>query len=202
MPTKKPTPDELPSTELVLTAIGRAERHRRSDGPGVLLADVKEHLALRHTGWTTRQMRPQLTELESHGLVKQIRRHGLNLWGLTPDGRQWIEAIGGDIGPLPESPQHKKWREARAAARERIPEFRAGLHHALTEANALLETTPEADSDTWFERGASLNRACRTLASATHCLYEWPEPSDARADIDDSKHRGRREIGRWDSSWV
>ena len=202
MPAKKRTPEELPSTELVLVAIGRAERHRRSDGPGVLLADVKAHLALRHTGWTTRQMRPQLAELESHGLVEQIRRHGLNLWGLTPDGRQWIEAIGNEIGPLPESPQHRKWREARTAARERISEFRDKLRDTLTEANALLETTPEADSDIWFERGANLNRACRTLASATYCLYEWPEPSDARADIDDSKHRGRREIQRWDTCWV
>jgi hypothetical protein len=118
-----------------------------------------------------------------------------------PLGRQWIEAIGSDIEPRPESPQHKKWREARTAARERISEFRDKLRDGFTEANALLET-PEIDSDTWFERGASLDRACRTLASATYCLNEWPKPSDARADIDDSKHRGRREIGRCDRSWV
>jgi hypothetical protein len=38
------------------------------------------------------------------------------------------------------------------------------------------------------------------MGSATHCLYEWAEPDDATADIDDAPptQTGRRDTSRWD----
>jgi hypothetical protein len=42
-----------------------------------------------------------------------------------------------------------------------------------------------AGSDVWFELAEELRAAARRLGSATYCLHEWMEPSDARADIDD-----------------
>jgi len=47
---------------------------------------------------------------------------------LTSRGQQRLDALRGDIGALPESPQHQEWREARTAAGERIE----SLHNALS----------------------------------------------------------------------
>jgi hypothetical protein len=61
-----------------------------------------------------------------------------------------------------------------------------------------------------------LQRVCRRLGSASHCLHEWAEPEDERADIDDhqeptdkklapdererrqTRRPGRRDIRRWE----
>lgn len=86
---------------------------------------------------------------------------------------------------LPESPQHAAWREAHTLASQEIERFRLRLGASLEAATVLLAASPQVDSDTWFELGERLQRNCWLLASATHCLYEWPEPDDAHADIDD-----------------
>ncbi len=43
----------------------------------------------------------------------------------------------------------------------------------------------------------TLGNACKQLASATHCLREWPEPSDDVADRDDDLRRHRRSDMSW-----
>jgi hypothetical protein len=73
----------------------------------------------------------------------------------------------------------------------------------LDEAIALLEADQEADSATWYERSESLHQSGRRLASAIHCLREWPEPDDSKPDTDDPpyRQRGRRQTRGWDSEF-
>lgn len=113
-----------------------------------------------------------------YGLVIVL---GVDVWALAPGGRGRLQGAGGM--DLPESPQHREWRNARALAAQEIERFRVSLHDALTEASALLDGM--SDSDAWFELAEGLRHAARRLGSATYCLYEWGEPSDDRADIDD-----------------
>lgn len=43
----------------------------------------------------------------------------------------------------------------------------------------------EPHSDEWFRAAERLQRAAWNAASATHCLYEWPEPDeDGGPDVD------------------
>jgi len=198
MPKSDRSSGELPSDELLLAAIDRAERHRRNEERGVLLATIKEHVDIPNNSWTTRLLRPRLEALEATGVVEQTRRHGLNLWGLTGRGRELVDALrsSGKLGDLPESPQHRQWREARAAADERIEQLRDDVLNTLAEATTLVGDS-RAASDAWFELSEKLQRACWRLGSATHCLYEWPEPSDEVADQDDHPRRGRRNDMSW-----
>jgi hypothetical protein len=69
------------------------------------------------------------------------------------------------------------------AAREHVSEFREYLRELLAEATGLLDAHDPADSDTWHALGRRLEFACEALASASYCLYEWPEPDDSRADL-------------------
>jgi len=204
MPKKERTPDAPISDDLLLAAIERAERHRGYDHtPGVLLSTIKEHLGLPRHGGTTRKLRPQLEVLKNAGLIEQFRLKTFDLTTLTSTGRARLDAVRDEIGPLPEAPQHQAWREARAAARERIAEFRGGLRGVLDEAIALLEADHETDSATWFEFSERLHHASRLFGSAIHCLREWPEPDDSRVDTDDPPYRqhGRRQIRGWDGEF-
>lgn len=98
----------------------------------------------------------------------------------------------------PESPQHRKWRHSRTLAGNRIAGFREALRMSMAEVGALLDAE-QTPSDTWFEFGKRLSAECRRLGSATYCLFEWAEPDDARADVDEVL--GRRSVGGWDSSY-
>jgi hypothetical protein len=172
--------------ELVLAAIERAERHRARDHPGVPFTAAVEHLGLPPRAWTTRRLRPQFEALEKIGVLERSRRHGLVMWRLTRRGRQRLSKARRArwLPPLPESPQHTAWREAHANAGERVGELRNGLRSALNDTVAALDTERRTDSDTWFELGERLQRACWRIGSATHCLHEWAEPTDDRADVD------------------
>ena len=116
MPKTKPTRPELPSNDLILAAIERAICHQGHDRPGESLSSIKQHLGLPHNGWTTLKLRPKLEELEAAGLIGKSRRHSVDVWGLTAKGRKRLTAVGGRL-TLPESPQHRRWREARDTAR-------------------------------------------------------------------------------------
>jgi hypothetical protein len=200
MPKKKPIPDQTMSDELVLAAIERTERHQRRDNEtGVLLATIKEHLGLARHGWSTRRLLPQLEELQTVGQLERSRRYSVILWGLTNTGRERLAAAraAGEIGTLPESPQHRQWREARTAANGRIGEFRDDLRRALADATRLLYADGHAPSDAWFEFSGCLKDTCWRLGSSTHCLTEWPEPDDASADIDTHGQYSRRHTWLW-----
>jgi hypothetical protein len=174
------------SESLVLAAVDRAERHRTGERTGVPIWLVLEHLEIPKRSSRARVVRGRLETLGDVNALARSRRHGVPVWSLTSTGRRRLGRArrAGKLGELPESPQHRAWREARVAATQRIPGFRGQLRAALDEAGLLL-AAPGVPSDAWFEFGERLARCARRLGSATHCLYEWPEPDDVHADIDD-----------------
>src|SRR5665811_709201 len=142
---------------------------------------------------TGRKLRPRFRELEAAGLIAPAKRHGIVIYAATREGQRVLDAAGAVA--LPESPQHRAWRETRDAAGERIGEFREHVRSLLHDATALL-ADDAANSEAWFVLGERLGRACKRMGSATHCMREWVEPSDHAADVDDGPRRGRR--GTWD----
>jgi hypothetical protein len=170
----------------VLAAVERAERHRRWEREGVPLSDIAHHLGFVHGSWTTRRLRPQLEALIAADLMSRARRYGVMVWVLTSAGRARAARLrrAGEVGELPESPQHRAWRHARAMAGERIEEFRARVRRSVDAAAGLLDIEATG-SDAWFAAAEELNVTCRHLGSAVYCLREWQETDDARADIDD-----------------
>jgi hypothetical protein len=204
------------SDALVLATIERAERHREREREGVMMSDIAEHLGFVHGSWTTRRLRPQLDALIAEGLLARSRRHGVLVWELTDDGRGRLDQMrrAGEAGELPEAPQHRLWRHARATAGQRIDAFRTEARGAVEEAAMLLDTE-DAPSDAWFGVAERLRASCWRVGSATHCLREWREPDDARPDVDDRcdtgderldseelgrvryRRTGRRGVWRW-----
>jgi hypothetical protein len=68
------------SDELALAAVDRAEQHRRGvEREWVTLSELTEHLGFVRTGWTTRQLRPQLAALVADGLLARYRRSSRGL---------------------------------------------------------------------------------------------------------------------------
>lgn len=218
-PDRRPraTHPEPPRDELVLAAIERAGRHRAKATLAVPVWAILDHLDVARRSATARHIRSRLEALEAAGSLARSRRHGVPTWELTSSGRRRLQLArgAGGLPALPESPQHRAWRNARTAAAQEIERFRAGLREQLHEAELLLEADPPPQSDAWLELAETLQRSCRRVGSASHCLHEWAEPDDARADIDEGLHptdaqldpservhrralrAGRRNIGSW-----
>jgi ribosome-binding protein aMBF1 (putative translation factor) len=207
---------------LVLAAVERAVRHERRGTPRAVSAwAVYEHVGVSSRSRAGRCVRAELTALDG-SVLSRGKRHGVETWELTAAGRRRLSRLRakGRLPGLPESPQHRAWREAHAMAEQRVEGFRAALLEDVRRAHELLGS-PHAPrrtgSDVWFELGERLQQECRRLASATHCLCEWREPDDTRADVDnhtdpgdtalDAKERatrqarraGRRNMRLWDS---
>ena len=184
-----------PSDELVLAAVERAWRHRARDTPAVPACaavpvwSILEHLALAPRSAGAGQVRSRLSVLHAAGWLERSRRHGVPTWALTSAGRgrlQQERRAGAQLQlQLPESPQHRAWRQARTAAARENERLRANLRERLGEAALLLKAEPPPHSDAWFELGHALQHACRCVGSASHCLYEWDEPRDLHADVDE-----------------
>jgi hypothetical protein len=181
-----------PADELVLAAIERAARHRARDVPAVPIWAIVEHLGLSRRSARARGVRSQLERMTAAGDLRCARRRGVLTWTLTSAGHERLRAAraAGGSRPLPESPQHLAWRRARTAAGCELERFRASLSEGLAEAYGLLDAGSAAHSDAWLALGERLQRDARRLASAVHCLYEWSEPSDDRADVDDRSEPG------------
>lgn len=210
-PSGKSPPDARPATdtggelrryepisdELLLAAVDRAERHREVHPVGVSWADIVAHLGFVRTGWTTLQLRPQRDALIAGGLLAAGRRQGFDVWSLTDAGRAYLEAArqSGPIGELPEAPQHRSWRHVRANAAEALEPLRANARASAEEGLRLLDARQRVRSDAWLLLAERLGKVYRQLGLATHCLYEWPEPDDACADIDDYKDPGDERLG-------
>jgi hypothetical protein len=183
----------------ILAAIDRAEVHDRHQRPDAGRWEVAAHLGFVHNSWTTRRLRPQIDALRSAGRIRNVRRCGIDLVALTAAGRRALgkARVAGQVS-LPESPQHRSWRHSRTMAGDRIDGFRDALRTSMAEVGALLDAE-QAPSDAWFEFGKRLSAECKRLGSATHCLFEWAEPDDARADVDEVL--GRRNVWSWDRSY-
>jgi hypothetical protein len=180
------------SDELVLAAVERAERHREREGEGVMMSDIAEHLGFVHGSWTTRRLRPQIDAFIAAGLLVRSRRHGVVVWGLTSSGRSRVEQASGSV-VLPESPQHRVWRHARALAAERIDAVSEQASGVLGEAMDALDSEG-VRSDVWFALAERLRSACWQLGSVIYCLSEWAEPDDDSADVDDRSEPGDEQI--------
>ncbi|MHB1860628.1 MAG: hypothetical protein ACYCUM_11075 [Solirubrobacteraceae bacterium] len=172
---------------------------------GVGRRDIAEHLGFIPGPATTVKLRPQVDALIASGLIEHAKRHGMERWALTSAGRKQLTRArqAGQPLELPEAPQHRVWREARAAAAERIEEYRRQLRRTLQEANRLLDSEHGSNSDAWFDLAKRLTTLCELVASATYCEREWPEPDDAHPDHDDrlltinNAQRARRYLRRW-----
>jgi len=183
-----------PSRILVLSAIERAERHRQGGTPGVSVRAVLAHLGSPPRSVAARAVRLHLETLLLSGSVQRDRRRGREVWALTRAGSGQLRRAerSGRVGELPESPQHRAWRTARTMAGLELERFRSVLAERLLEACELLAADPQPPSDAWLELAEALSGAARRVGAASHCLHEWREPDDARADVDERDGPGDR----------
>lgn len=200
---------DRPSDELILAAVERAARHQTREPAAAPAWAVLEHLAIPRRSAAARHVRERMDAMLAAGLLKRTRRRSVPTWTLTDEGLACLRNArsAGALAELPESPQHRAWRNAGGAAGQEIERFRDSLRERLAEAARLLDADTPPHSDAWLELGEELQRACRRLASASHCLYEWDEPDDARADVDehvepgdgalDAAERAVRRARRW-----
>ncbi len=191
---KHPAP---PSDELVLAAIERAVRHQTRDTPAVPVWTILEHLGIGRRSAAARHVRERLEAMQESGLLERARRHSVPTWALSGAGLAHLRAArrAGLLTPLPESPQHRAWRTAHTLAAQEIERFRESLRERLARAAHLLDASQPPPSDAWLELAEELQRACRRLASASHCLYEWAEPDDSRADVDEHTEPADASLG-------
>jgi hypothetical protein len=180
-------PSDAIADDLILAAIDRAERHFGRDASGVPMWEITEHLGIGRRSAAARHVRSRLAALEAMGRLEPSRRNGIPLWVLTGRGRRRLRRAerAGDVPVLPESPQHRQWREAHALAAQEIERMREAVRAAIDEAMRLLDVPTAASSDAWFELSERLRRVIWRLGSASYCLHEWAEPRDEQADIDD-----------------
>lgn len=193
---RRATPPARPPDELVLAALERAARHHLRDTSAVPVWAILEHLDILARSAPARHVRAQLDAMQIEGLLERSRRHGIPTWALSATGRRRLRRAqrAGGLPALPESPQHRAWRNARTLAAQELERFRQTLRERLDQAALLLDADPPPHSDAWLELADELRRACRQLASASHCLREWPEPDDARADHDELLEPGDRRL--------
>ena len=211
------TPDDEVPEEMLIAAIERDTRHRHRENRAVPVWAVMEHLVLPRRSMRARRVRARLDALTAEGVLENARIRSVETWLLTRSGRQRLRRarLADRVPTLPESPQHRDWRTARMAATQEIDRFRQKLRETLDEATGLLLAGRPAESDAWFGLSERLRDEAWRLGSATYCLYEWAEPVDEQADIDDHRNpsdaalaevererwryrrRGRRNISLW-----
>jgi hypothetical protein len=190
---------DAPSQEQVLAAIERAVRQSKRPVDGVIAAMIADHLALSPRSGAWRVARGHLRVLEGARDVERFRRNGLAVWGVTRAGRRRLAGMrrGGEYPVLPESPQHRVWRDSRRLTKQEMGRFREELSAALDEGTQLLRLS-SVSSAAWLDCSRRLSRAAGTLASAVHCLDEWPEPDESGPDV--APVVGLRNLARWQDS--
>lgn len=192
----------IPVTDgLVLAAVERAVLHEQEGG--VLTSVLMAHLGLAWAPPTNQKFFPRLDELRQAGLLTSTDRRGEPYWSLTSVGQERLteEREAGEVGALPESPQHRTWRHARTQAAVQFQRFREDLSDAHEKAGDLVDQYRPVMSKEWFELSEWLHSASWRLASATYCLTEWLEPEDHRPDVDENPgpRPGRRNVAAWDT---
>lgn len=191
----------IPVTDgLVLAAVERAELHEQEGE--VLTSVLMAHVGFEWAPPTNRLFFPRLDELRQADLLTSTERRGEPFWSLTSVGREQLarEREAGEVGDLPESPQHRAWRHARVEAALRIEEFKNSVAEAWEATDEQLLRVHPANSDEWFELSERLRFVTWRLGSATYCLNEWIEPADERSSVDEAPgpDPGRRAVFAWD----
>jgi hypothetical protein len=180
----------------VLAALDRAVRHHERGAPAAPSWAILEHLGVPRRSGEARLVRAALRALDAAGQIEVSHPHGVEAWALTDKGRRRLRRVqrAGQLTPLPESPQHRRWRDAQTLAGQELERFARGLREQLERGLALLDAGEPAPSDTWFELADALRREARLVGSATHCLREWPEPDERTADIDSRLEPGEETL--------
>ena len=122
------TPETIPDV-LVLAAVERAVRHRARAGTPTPMWEILRHLDIPVRSGAARRVRARVDELAAGGLLVRQRSHGTDAWRLTSNGRRRLRrarGAGRDL-QLPESPQHRVWRSARALSAQEIERARDEL---------------------------------------------------------------------------
>jgi hypothetical protein len=176
-----------PVSELeVLAALARAELHARRWKP--YLSDIAHHLGWRYSGAATLRLRPHLERLTSTGLAAPRKpaayRISSQKWVTTAAGRRRLASAG--PVELPESPQHRRWRQDRDVAAWALGGARQDLWVVVEEVYDLL-ASPEQDRPIHSDGFISgLLRRFEEAFSAYWLAFrmceQWPEPSDLDAD--------------------
>lgn len=191
----------------VLAAVDRGQRHSPWADRGVPLWVVTDHLGLGRGSGPSQRVRPVLDRLtRERGWLELHVQHDRPNWTVTADGSYMLTQAfpDGADDHLPESPQHKEWREARNLAGRVMPKLRAELSARLDEVHELVGRKRTPTSDEWLALVHPLGEAVRRVGFATYCLHQWNEPADATADVDEeatlgSGRVGRRNYRRWGS---
>jgi len=190
--------DRPPGPVAVLAALSRAQLHRGAACAAVPVWAILAQLDLPRRSRGAREAVKVLTQLRAAGAVEAGRRHGVEVWSITAGGRALLHNASSGAARLPESPQHRAWRDARTLAREEIGRIRAALYESLREAEEMLRGGRPYRSEDWFALAERLRGRAWTLGSATYCLHEWEEPDDGEADLDRAGG-GRRNTALWRS---
>lgn len=172
---------------LVLAATERAQLHGSRYGDPVVLMEIAVHLGFEKGAYTTRRLRPMLVGLTDARALKESRRSSRERWALTRAGRARLTRArrDGEL-QLPESPQHRLWREKHAQAVEGMRDYRARLGEALAQAGVLIDDE-SGDSMRWQTLSKRLKVRSELFGSAIHCAREWAEPDDATRDVWDAR---------------
>ena len=137
------TPCELgpsgPVSELeVLAALARAELHATRWKP--FTSDIAHHLGWRFSGQATRHLRPHLERLTSAGLVAPSEPRTYTManqrWTITTAGSRRLASAA--TVDLPESPQHRRWRQDRDVAAWALDAVRSQAWDVIEEVSDLL----------------------------------------------------------------
>lgn len=183
------------TADVVLAALARALRSGPIVDGGVWLSEVSEHLGMRWHGATSRRLQPIMMELVERGLVLRSGRG--SVWALTDTGRCEVERV---TVVLPESPRHRRWRQARELAIEHHPRLRQRFVTALTMAGDLISAKEPVASNEWVGCKHELARACDALAQVAHVLH-MVEPDDVTSDPDHGVQPAGAGVG-WEAFWA
>lgn len=171
---------------LVLAAVERAQRHEsRCAGP-IPMTRIAQHLGFAPGAYTTRNLRLPLATLVQAGALEHLPRFSRDRWALTSAGRRRISGARTREEHLPESPQHRLWREQHTRAVKGMAEYRRRLREALEQAAAMIDDE-RVDSEEWLTITKRLKVRSELFGSAIHCAREWAEPDDGERDAEDQR---------------
>lgn len=171
------TTRRTPTDREVLAALERALRNEETIDGGIWLSEVAQHLAITWHSGTARILQPIMARLSNQGLVRQSRRNS-TLWTLTDDGRKQVAHAS---VTLPESPQRRRWRQARELAEEHRHQMLQDLIAAIIAATELINACEPVTAKDWQQCGELLTSCCDAMAHVNFALNESVDPKDGPA---------------------
>jgi hypothetical protein len=173
---------------LVLAAVERAQHHESRCGGPISMTRIAQHLGFAPGAYTTRNLRPLLGALVQAGALQHLRRFSRDHWALTSAGRRRVSRLRTreEQLELPESPQHRLWRQQHTRAVEGMDEYCRRLREALEQAAAMIDDE-RVDSESWLTITKRLKVRSEVFGSAIYCAREWAEPDDGERDAEDQR---------------